>query len=307
MSPPALAVVVVRLSDAAAWAIVAATVAVLVVVVLLGWRARRALVRRVKDAALRLEDRPPSVEHRRLDKNLGRLERAIDTAVLRTGDSAVTASRLAETLEVIPQGVVVCDDNGDVVFRNRVAEGFASARHAEALVGAAVAELLDEALAGRAGRRTLDLFGPPRRTLVLAASPLDDDRRTVGGLVIIDDVSERRRLEAVRRDFVANISHELKTPVGALGVLAETLLAEDDPIDVSRLAQRMMNEAFRVGRTIDDLLELTRIEAEEAPQRARDGAAGASWRRPSASGPRPSSRASASAWRQPRHNLHGRR
>ncbi len=45
---------------------------------------------------------------------------------------------------------------------------------------------------------------------------------------MVDDVTERRRLEAVRRDFVANISHELKTPVGALGLLAETLLAEDD-------------------------------------------------------------------------------
>ena len=85
---------------------------------------------------------------------------------------------------------------------------------------------------------------------------------------MIDDVSERRRLEAVRRDFVANISHELKTPVGALGLLAETLLAEDDPESPRRLAERMVERGLPVGRTIDDLLELSRIEAEEAPPRA---------------------------------------
>jgi two-component system sensor histidine kinase SenX3 len=93
--------------------------------------------------------------------------------------------------------------------------------------------------------------------------PLDDGKRPVGSLALIEDVSERRRLEAVRRDFVANISHELKTPVGALGLLAETIAAEEDPALTRRLAERMTNEAIRVGRIIDDLLALSRIEAEE--------------------------------------------
>ena len=267
MIPSAVAAVVLRLGDAAAVVVAVIAVVVVLTAVLLAWRARRGLVRRVKDAALRVEPSAPVSEHRRLERNLARLERAIDAAVLRASDASVAEARLAQALEAIPQGVVVCDENGEVVYRNGVAASFATARHAEALVGAAMTELLEEALAGHVGKRTLDLFGPPRRTLVLAAAPLDDDRRTVGGLVIIEDVSERRRLEAVRRDFVANISHELKTPVGALGLLAETLLGEEDPAIVARLAERMMHEAFRVGRTIDDLLELTRIEAEEAPQR----------------------------------------
>ena len=97
--------------------------------------------------------------------------------------------------------------------------------------------------------------------------PIDDERRTVGGLALIEDVSERRRLEAMRRDFVANVSHELKTPVGALGLLAETLATEDDPVVARRLAQRMEGNAMRLGRMIDDLLELSRIEAEQAPLR----------------------------------------
>jgi two-component system, OmpR family, sensor histidine kinase SenX3 len=74
-------------------------------------------------------------------------------------------------------------------------------------------------------------------------------------------------LEEIRRDFVANVSHELKTPMGALGLLAETLVTETDPTIAQRMASRIHSEAFRVSRIIDDLLDLTRIEAEEAPPR----------------------------------------
>src|SRR5213078_4262156 len=86
-------------------------------------------------------------------------------------------------------------------------------------------------------------------------------------LLLAEDQTESRRVEGVRRDFVANISHELKTPVGALALLAETLLSEDDPAVAQRLAERILTEAFRVGRTIDDLLELSRIEADEEARR----------------------------------------
>jgi two-component system sensor histidine kinase SenX3 len=117
-----------------------------------------------------------------------------------------------------------------------------------------------DALRGRAGERELELFGPPRRVLSVRAAPLESELRPSGVLVVVEDTSERRRLESVRRDFVANISHELKTPVGALALLAETLLDEDDPVVTKRLAERLASEAFRVGNTIDDLLELSRLE-----------------------------------------------
>jgi two-component system sensor histidine kinase SenX3 len=262
-----VATVVVRVKDGPAIAAGAAVGVLLILLLTFWWRNRSALVRRVQNASIRLEDHAPGAEQRGLDKNLSRLERAVDAAVLRRGDASVAEVRLAHALESIPQGVVLCDDHGDITFRNRAAEQFSASRHGDALVAAAIDDLLAEAKEGVGGRRTLELFGPPRRTLVISAVPLDDDRRTVGGLAIIDDVSERKRLEAVRRDFVANISHELKTPVGALALLAETLLAEDDPAVAHRLAERMLTEAFSVGRTIDDLLELSRIEAEEAPTR----------------------------------------
>jgi two-component system, OmpR family, sensor histidine kinase SenX3 len=93
-------------------------------------------------------------------------------------------------------------------------------------------------------------------------------------VALIDDITEHRRLEAVRRDFVANISHELKTPVGAIGLLAETLLGEDDPEVAARLAGRIQSESLWVGRTIDDLLELSRIETSSVQQPAQVSVAG---------------------------------
>jgi two-component system sensor histidine kinase SenX3 len=221
---------------------------------------------------------------RRLDPDLVRpggglgaatsaIERVIERTVQEGGDATRAEGRLTRALAVIPQGVVVYDEDGEIAYRNEVAAGYLTARHGEALVEEAIAGLAAEATeaehrpvdddAGPAAR-TVDLFGPPRRTLVLSALRLEDDeQRRIGALVVIDDVTDRRRLEAVRRDFVANISHELKTPVGALGLLAETLLAEDDPAVFTRLAERMVTEAFRVNRTIDDLLALTQIEADE--------------------------------------------
>jgi two-component system sensor histidine kinase SenX3 len=252
----------------AAAAAALAGVAVAVVLLLAWWRSRRAVVRRLELVLARLEEGAVEETHGHgVERTLGRLERAVDHRLLRIDDVAVTAERMAEALEAIPQGVVICDQHSRVVHRNGAAGLYVGARHGEALVEAAIFELLHAALEGAEERRTLELYGPPRRTLVVWAVPLDDGRRTVGAVAIIDDVSERRRLEAMRRDFVANISHELKTPVGALSLLAETIGLEDDPAIIQRLAERMQAESLRVGRTIDDLLELSRIEAEEAPRR----------------------------------------
>jgi two-component system sensor histidine kinase SenX3 len=134
-------------------------------------------------------------------------------------------------------------------------------RDVRVLVDDAVQAMVGAALDGRSGRRTLDLFGPPRRSIVVSADPVpDDDGNVRAAVATIEDVTERLRLEAVRTDFVANISHELKTPVGALALLAEAQQGEDDPELVDRLSQKMVFEAHRVARIIDDLLELSRIE-----------------------------------------------
>jgi two-component system sensor histidine kinase SenX3 len=224
--------------------------------------ARRGVRRRIDLAATRLGG-VRSTESRTLEAALARLDQAVDHAALVVDSALDDVARSTWALEAIPQGIVIWDDSGAEVYRNEVAAAFAGARHAEALVEQAIREALLLAHAGSPQRRNLDILGPPRRILEIATIPLDDGARSTGVLAVIEDISERRRLEAVRRDFVANISHELKTPVGALGVLAETIASESDTRVIRRLAGRMTGEALRVGRIVDDLLALSRIEAEE--------------------------------------------
>ncbi|WP_084338230.1 sensor histidine kinase [Actinomadura oligospora] len=83
-------------------------------------------------------------------------------------------------------------------------------------------------------------------------------------LVLAEDLTEMRRVEAIRRDFVANVSHELKTPVGALSLLAETVdAAADDPEAVRRFAGRMQHESVRLTNLVQDLMTLSRVQGEE--------------------------------------------
>lgn len=83
-------------------------------------------------------------------------------------------------------------------------------------------------------------------------------------LLLAEDRTESFRLDEVRRDFVANISHELKTPIGAIGLLAEALeLAKDEPKEVKRFAKRLTIEADRLARLTQEIIELSRLQAAE--------------------------------------------
>jgi two-component system sensor histidine kinase SenX3 len=249
-------------------AIAGVAIGLLVVVTLAAATSRRRARRRIDAAVARMAERGVGLDTGgRFERTLGRLERAAEATTVRIDAAEGDAARALRALGTLQQGVVLVDEHGREVYRNEIANAFADARHAEVLVEQAVQEVLAEAVAGRVQRRNLDILGPPRRMLLVSAFPLDDGARPIGAVAVLDDVSERRRLEAVRRDFVANISHELRTPVGALAVLAETIAAEDDVAISRRLANRMTNEALRVGRIIDDLLALSRIEAEEQPAR----------------------------------------
>ena len=84
-------------------------------------------------------------------------------------------------------------------------------------------------------------------------------------LLIADDRTEAHRLEAVRRDFVANISHELKTPIGAVGLLAEALEhASEDPEQVRKFADRLQIESARLAAMTQEIIELSRLQASNA-------------------------------------------
>jgi two-component system sensor histidine kinase SenX3 len=175
--------------------------------------------------------------------------------------------RLSLAFDATSDGVVVVDRDGEVVLRNEPASRYHDARHADALAAEAVHELLERARHGEKGERELQLFGPPRQVLHVSAHPLVADHAVIGAVAFVRDVSVSRRVDSVRRDFVANVSHELKTPIGALTLLAETIASGDDPVVMQQLAARVVNEADRLSRIVDDLLNLTLIEAQEAPVR----------------------------------------
>lgn len=168
-------------------------------------------------------------------------------------DALLSIRAAVDSLRV---GVVVTSADGQVVFRNVLGHSATGIAHSDILAEEMVEQFLAAALQGVTKLQVLDLFGPPRRVFSVSATPL-----SIGGAVcMIEDITERYLVDAVRTDFVANISHELKTPVGALAVLADALSQEDDWDIVHRLSEKMVDEAIRVGRTIDDLLELSRIE-----------------------------------------------
>src|SRR2546426_11637549 len=102
--------------------------------------------------------------------------------------------------------------------------------------------------------RELDLGD---RTVLVSARPLADG----GTLLVLSDVTELRRLETIRRDFVANVSHELKTPLTAIAGYAETLAAEASDSQAVGFAQTIVENARRMQRLVDDLLDLSRIES----------------------------------------------
>jgi two-component system, OmpR family, sensor histidine kinase SenX3 len=242
-------------------AVVVATVALVVV-----WRSGQSMRKELDSIATHLADdrrEPPAG----IETVFGYLEQAAEEAHTSANAAEADRDRFYEALRAHDDGVVVVDADGTTVLRNAAAERYHAARHADALAEAAIGELLEQARGGEGGHRELTLFGPPREVLSVRAVPLRDGAGVFGAVAYIRDVSETRRTESVRRDFVANVSHELKTPIGALALLAETMAAGGDPTVMHQLAERVLREADRLARIVDDLLDLSLIEAQEAPTR----------------------------------------
>jgi two-component system sensor histidine kinase SenX3 len=181
--------------------------------------------------------------------------RSIPRAAASPGTDLARRISLSDVLERHPTGIVIGDQSGHVEYRNEAARRLAGT-HAGVLIDEAIERHLAIGRDGTVSDRAIELFGPPKMAFVISARPLPHGR----SVAFVDDISERRRVEQTRTDFVANISHELKTPVGALSVLAETLVDETDLETISRVATRMLAETERASRTIDNLMELSRIE-----------------------------------------------
>ncbi len=169
---------------------------------------------------------------------------------------------IATVLSVLRSSAVVVDDEDEVVKASAPAVTLGLVRGSRL----AVSELAD--LVQRVRRdgqiREIELTLPrptgPARTVTARIAPLSS--RLV--LVLVEDRTRERRVEAVRRDFVANVSHELKTPVGAIKLLAEAVAdAKGDPEAVERFAHRMLTESDRLARLVQQIIELSRLQTDE--------------------------------------------
>ena len=174
--------------------------------------------------------------------------------------AAVAASSnpelLSDAIKHLEIGIVVSSSTGSILYRNDSADALRGT-HLGVLVDEHVESELALARTGERASRVVELHGPPKSWLAIAAEPLPDG----AAVVTIQDVSERMRTDAMRTDFVTNISHELKTPVGAIAVLADALDGETDFEVVRRVVTRIGAEAERAVQTIDDLLRLSNYES----------------------------------------------
>jgi two-component system sensor histidine kinase SenX3 len=192
------------------------------------------------------------------------LEYQRDKALRRAEAAERQVGALEGALDALSLGVVVLDADWRECFRNRRATTPTGDLASDALVRGALAQLVE---ARAAGAQVVDLHGPPARTIELRLETLAGG----GAVAVVEDATDRARLNDVRRDFVANVGHELRTPIGALAVLAEAAQGETDPGTISRLLGRMPAEVARAQSLIEDLLELSRIEQQtEAPAESVD-------------------------------------
>ncbi|MBX3089448.1 MAG: two-component sensor histidine kinase [Cryobacterium sp.] len=188
----------------------------------------------------------------------------------RRGDRAVSVvtpsvpDGVDEVIEALDSAALVLDPSNNVLRASEAALAFGLVRN-NLLENEDLVKLADETRrSGESVTREVELprrFGEAAQVLRVRAAMLG----TRYTLLLAEDRTESHRLDAVRRDFVANISHELKTPIGAVSLLAEALqAAAKDPEQVKKFAKRLTKESDRLGRITEEIIELSRLQAEDA-------------------------------------------
>ena len=168
----------------------------------------------------------------------------------------VVDEQLLRAFDLLPIGVVISRGPNSDLLRNRIATEMTGVRHVDILVDEAVVALIKETIEIGEQNKSMQVAGPPDRFFQLHSQPLNN----YGVVVTIEDTTDRVRIDTVRTDFVANLSHELKTPIGGIAALGDTMMDETDPAMMKRLAERIVRESFRMATIVNDLLDLSRIE-----------------------------------------------
>ncbi|MFV8394857.1 sensor histidine kinase [Corynebacterium hindlerae] len=188
-------------------------------------------------------------------------------ATLSTNQVTTVSQVLHLAVQGAPTGIVVVDRTGDVILSNGKAHdmGIVHERTVNPQVWAVTEEVFEDQ-----ETRTLDLKTPKRRK----GSRVTAVQAHIQPLTLVDlrynviystDESENVRMESARRDFVANVSHELKTPVGGMALLAEALLeSSDDQDSVEYFGTRLHKEAHRMADMINELISLSKLQGAEA-------------------------------------------
>lgn len=186
-------------------------------------------------------------------------------------------NQLESVLDNMINGIVMIDRGGKIVLMNRRAEealGFSArelvGRHyAEAKQQYELSQMIQEGLESKQHlREEITFYFPEERLLELNLVPIHPEgNEFTGVLLVLQDVSAIRRLERMRSEFVANVSHELKTPITAVKGFAETLLggAVSDEETARSFLQIIYDESDRLNRLIGDILELSKIESRRVP------------------------------------------
>ncbi|AUX42727.1 hypothetical protein SOCE26_041600 [Sorangium cellulosum] len=214
----------------------------------------------------------------------GALDELAESLVRSRRELGGEGERFGAVLEAMREGVLVTDERGDIVLVNPALSQLLGVRRdavgrppLEVLRSASLHELIEEVSIARApatreieiAPAALGAAGPPgRRQLVVNAAPLAipaQGRGAVGVVAVFFDVTELRRIEGLQRNFIANASHELRTPVATIRASSETLLggALDDPAASRDFVEVIDRNATRLHRLVNDLLDLSRIEGGE--------------------------------------------
>jgi two-component system phosphate regulon sensor histidine kinase PhoR len=250
---------------------------------LVGWRLARRQSRPFEEVAEAAQRLAQGNEAERLPtsdvQELARLSESLNQLAQELEDRGHTIGRQGHELEAVLasmiEGVLAVDSDERVISINRAAARLVGGNVAE-LTGRSLQEVIRNADLRRLATQALAseesveddivLRGEEDRILQVCGTSLRDVKgRSVGAVLVLHDVTHYRHLENVRRDFVANVSHELKTPIASIKGFVETLLdgASENPDDAKRFLRIVAKQADRLNQIIEDLLSLSKIEQSE--------------------------------------------
>ncbi len=211
------------------------------------------------------------------DDELGLLASAVNYMASEMDKTLTEISAVKNRLEVVLRntvnGIIMVDLEARITYVNPKAQkllamghDYQGRKHVEMINNYELLQAIDEVRRMlQPVRKEIQLFTPAEKQIEANVLPICKDIPQIYGgvLVVLNDITELKRLERVRRDFVANVSHELKTPVTSISGFAETLMneSEENPRNVREFSEIIYNEAVRLSKLINRLLDLSRLES----------------------------------------------